>query len=83
MSTLNRAILKNGLTPYNETSLQLLLKRRLMEAGNNSTFPLRVDQKKLRKVLKAFQKKHFPYADNPKHPDYENFRKFMQFGQED
>ena len=80
MSTLNKAILKNGLTPYNETCLQLLLKKRLMEVGNNPMSPLRVDEKKLRKVLKVFQKKHFPYANNPKHPDYENFRKFMEFG---
>ena len=80
MSTLNRAILKNGLTPYNEVCLQLLLKKRLMEAGGQNRFPVGIDQKKLRKVLKVFQKKHFPYADNPKHPDYENFRKFMQFG---
>ena len=80
MSTLNKAILKNGLTPHNEFSLQLLLKKRLMEVENNPMSPLRVDEKKLRKVLKVFQKKHFPYANNPKHPDYENFCKFMEFG---
>ena len=68
MSTLNRAILKNGLTPYNETCLQLLLKRRLMEAGNNSTFPLRVDQKKLRKILKVFPEETFPVRRQSKAP---------------
>lgn len=80
MSTLNKAILKNGLTPYNETQLQILLKKRLMALSGSGSFPLHVDPRKLRKTLKVFQKKHFPYANNPKHPDYENFRKFMDFG---
>lgn len=82
MSTLNKAILKNGLTPYNETSLQMLLKKRILEKVGKPVFPVGIDQKKLRKVLKIFQKKYFPYANNPRHPDYENFRKFMDFGGE-
>jgi hypothetical protein len=83
MSTLNRAILKNGLTPYNETRLQEVLKKRILAIRGESRFPVAIDQKKLRKLLKVFQKKHFPYADNPRHPDYENFRKFMSFGGEE